>query len=143
MSQTTVTLITSHKLTSSQRADVLSTLNEKLGTVKIEEKVDSSMLGGLRIQIGNQTFDASLAGKLEKLETQIPEIVVTTAIDLSPAQEKTIRTAFEKQYGEVRIRNIVDEAMIGGVKIQYGSKELDGTIRGKLTQLRNQMLASV
>lgn len=140
---TAVTVITSHALSTAQKNTVQAMLTEKLGSIKLEEKIDSSLLGGLRIQIGKQTFDASLSGKLEKLESQIPEVVVTSAIELTPAQEKTIRTAFEKQYGEVIIRKIVDESMIGGVKIQYGSKELDGTIKGKLNQLKTRMLAAV
>lgn len=143
MPQTTVTVTTAQKLTSQQRQTVLAMLKEKLGDVKLEEKTEALMLGGLKIQIGNQEFDATLAGKLRKLEPRTPEITVTTTIELTAAQEKQIRSAFEQKYGPVRINNIIDESMIGGIKIQYGSRELDGTVKGKLTQLRNRMLASV
>lgn len=40
-------------------------------SLKIENMVDSKLLGGLKVRIGNRIFDGSLQGKLERLERQL------------------------------------------------------------------------
>lgn len=143
MSAHLVTITTAQKLTAAQRAAVIDQLSHKLGDVKLVEQVNPDVLGGMQIAIGSHVFDATLSGKLSRLEAQIPEVIVTSAVELSTAQLKKIQSAFEKKLGSVAITTTIDESVIGGVKFQYGSKELDGTVQGKLKQLKTQLLASV
>ncbi|WP_428910100.1 F0F1 ATP synthase subunit delta [Niallia sp. Krafla_26] len=44
-------------------------LNKK--DLRIENKVDSNLLGGIKLRIGNRIYDGSLKGKLERLERQL------------------------------------------------------------------------
>ena len=37
-------------------------------SLRIENIVDSNLLGGIKVRIGNRIFDGSLRGKLERLE---------------------------------------------------------------------------
>ena len=40
----------------------------------IEQRVDPTVLGGLKIKIGSQIFDSTLAGQLEKIKTSLKKI---------------------------------------------------------------------
>lgn len=57
-------------LTDSERAAVSSAFAAKVGkrTLRIENIVDRSVLGGIKLRIGNRIFDGSVSGKLERLE---------------------------------------------------------------------------
>lgn len=144
MKTAAVTVTTAVKLSSSQKKMVKEMLEQKLGKVEITEKVDAAMLGGLKINLGSQEFDASLSGKLEKLESQVDEVQVTTAVELSSAQRKKLSDALEKKFGaSMKINEIVDPTILGGIRIVVGSKEIDASIKTKLDKLRQQLLQTI
>lgn len=143
MKKAVVTLITASKLTSQQKRTVIEALEQKLGSVEVEEVVDPTLIGGLKIKLGNQEFDASLSGKLERLETQVSEVIVTTAVELTSDQRKKLTSAIEEKMGSSRISEVIDPSIIGGIKIIAGSREIDSSVKGKLTKLKQQLLQTV
>lgn len=57
-----------------EESDALSTsFAAKVGkkSLRIENIVDSELLGGLKIRIGNRIYDGSLRGKLDRLERKL------------------------------------------------------------------------
>lgn len=67
-------------------------------------------------------------------------VTITSAIELSAAQRKTLVTALEKKYGNsLTIEEIVNENLIGGVRVTVGSRQLDASVRGKLHKLESQV----
>ena len=61
-------------LTDAQRSELATSLKEKLGTdVRLTEKVDTSVLGGLIVQVGSRMIDTSLKTKLNKLKYAMKE----------------------------------------------------------------------
>jgi F-type H+-transporting ATPase subunit delta len=57
-----------YPLTRQQIADIVATLQERYGcTVKAEADVDSDLIGGVSIRIGDEVIDASVRGKLAQL----------------------------------------------------------------------------
>ena len=61
-------------LTDAQRSELAAGLKEKLGTdVRLTEKVDPSILGGLIVQVGSRMIDTSLKTKLNKLKYAMKE----------------------------------------------------------------------
>lgn len=60
-------------LSDDEKAALSSSFAAKIGkkSLEIENIVDSNLLGGLKIRIGNRIFDGSLQGKLERLERQL------------------------------------------------------------------------
>jgi F0F1-type ATP synthase delta subunit len=143
MKKTAVTLITATKLSAEQKQAVIESLDQKLGGVEIVEEVDPSVMGGLRIRIGSQEFDATIAGKLERLETQVPEVLVTTAIELTEDQRAKIKAAVEEKIGSALIVEEINPSIIGGIRIVAGSKELDATVKGRLNRLRTTLLQTI
>jgi F-type H+-transporting ATPase subunit delta len=66
--------VTSIRPLTEEESKALSTkFAAKIGkkSLKIENKVDSNLLGGLKVRIGNRIFDGSLQGKLQRLERQL------------------------------------------------------------------------
>lgn len=143
MKKTVVTLITATKLSAEQKKAVVAELEQKLGSIELQEEVDPNVMGGLKIKLGKQEFDATVAGKLQRLESQVPQVTITTAIELTNTQRETIQHSLEAKLGPVTLSEQVDPKVIGGIKIVTGSKELDATVKGRLERLRNSLLQSI
>jgi F-type H+-transporting ATPase subunit delta len=65
---------------------------------------------------------------------------VISAYALKPAQEKQLAEALKSKLGrEVSITSEKDPNLIGGVHIRAGDMVIDGSVRGRLQQLANQL----
>lgn len=139
----TVTITTTKKLTTEQLATVKSLVEPKVGKVTINEVIDPNIIGGVRLTIGGQEFDASITGTLEKLDFEVERAVVTSAIALSQDQKKKILSHLDKQYGITEIKEVIDPSVLGGIRIKVDSREVDNTIKHKLGQLKQQLLEKI
>ncbi len=69
-----MTVITSIPLKSIQKDKLIKKLEEKSGKkVRITEKTDPSILGGIIVEYGNTRLDNSIRGKLEAVEKQLKQ----------------------------------------------------------------------
>jgi len=69
-------------------------------------------------------------------EEQRSEVLVTSAYELSPAEQNAINVAMTKRLGsKVDMQLAVDPSLIGGVVIQSGDTVIDASIRGRLNQM--------
>ena len=61
------------ELTDAERDALSATFAAKIGkkSLRIENIVDSNLLGGIRLRIGNRIYDGSLRGKLDRLERKL------------------------------------------------------------------------
>lgn len=67
-----------------------------------------------------------------------------TAIPLGEAQAERLRKKLETITGKtVRIQNRVDPACMGGVRLDYDDKRLDGTVQGRLASLGEHLKKTV
>jgi F-type H+-transporting ATPase subunit delta len=139
----TVTVITAAPLSKEQLKVVTALVESRIGKATIKQEVDAAVLGGVRLKIGTQEFDASIAGRLEKLERVSDLPVVTTAVPLSKTQRAHIAETLEQKYGSGELSEVVDPTVLGGVKIIVGSEEFDGTIKGKLERIKQRMLQTL
>jgi len=60
-------------LSDEEKSAISATFALKVGkrSLNIENIVDSNLLGGIKVRIGNQIFDGSLQGKLDRLQRQL------------------------------------------------------------------------
>jgi F-type H+-transporting ATPase subunit delta len=60
-------------LSDEERTALSSSFAAKIGkkSLQIENMIDSDMLGGVKIRIGNRIYDGSLRGKLDRLERKL------------------------------------------------------------------------
>mgnify|MGYP006271910703 CR=1 FL=1 len=56
-------------------AEIAEGLGKSLGdkTVRLEQRVDASVIGGLRLRVGDQLLDASVASQLRTIESKLRE----------------------------------------------------------------------
>lgn len=62
-----------HELTESQRADLTKALKKTadVETIELQEHIDSSVIGGVRVQIEDTVYDGTLRKKLALLERHL------------------------------------------------------------------------
>jgi len=63
---------------------------------------------------------------------------VRSAVALSDDQQARLATAISARTGQdVTVRNVVDPSVLGGIVTQIGDSIIDGSVRSRLTQLRD------
>lgn len=63
-----------------------------------------------------------------------------TAVALSEAQANTLTSKLSKLTGKnVVLKNTVDKSLVGGMKLQFDGKQLDGTLEAQLASLRKSL----
>jgi F-type H+-transporting ATPase subunit delta len=83
----------------------------------------------------NTLFEALKADK-----ERISKVHVTSAFALDAAQEKLIAEALKAKLGRnVTITSEKDADLIGGIHIRAGDMVIDGSVRGQLQQLANEL----
>ncbi len=65
-------VISALPLTEEQRVSLRQQLGKRTGrTVELEERVDPSILGGLIVRVGDELIDASVVGRLRRIEAEL------------------------------------------------------------------------
>jgi F-type H+-transporting ATPase subunit delta len=82
-------------------------------------------------------IDSLVAMSAREANKEVAEI--RSAIPLTDDQKQRLAAALSNRLGlEVEVKVIVDPAVLGGVISQVGDTVIDGSVRTRLTQLREQ-----
>jgi F-type H+-transporting ATPase subunit delta len=74
-------------------------------------------------------------------EEGLLSVEVTTAVELSDEAAKAIVEQIEHASGRtVEAARKVDPTLVGGIVLQVGSRRLDGSVRGRLERLRQELV---
>ena len=69
-------------------------------------------------------------------------VSVVTFSELSESQKKSIAESLKKRLKrEIELQESVDESLLGGAIIRAGDMVIDGSVRGKLEKLKNEITA--
>jgi F-type H+-transporting ATPase subunit delta len=81
--------------------------------------------------------------ELSNNEMGIAEAEVFSIRPLTDVERAAISTTFAAKVGKksLRIENIVDSELLGGVKLRIGNRIYDGSLRGKLNRLERKLLS--
>lgn len=131
--------------------ELRATLNNPALPAAVRQQIVTDILG----QFAHPTTQAVLAllvgtgrvGKLGEIATALAErqatktgqtlATVRTAVALNDDQINRIAGALSQRMGhDVAVKNIVDPTVVGGVLAEIGDDVIDGTIRSRLTRLR-------
>lgn len=132
---------------------VASFLNSSLASGQISEtfikicgeQLDQYGQNFIRVMADNKrlaVLPAVLNAFLELRAEQesIKDVEVVSADKLTDAQEAKIANAMEKQLGtKVRITSSIDSSLIAGVIIRYDDVVIDGSSRGQLNRLSQEL----
>ena len=80
--------------------------------------------------------------RLLAAEERILEVELTTAVELSDDEAAAVvRKIEEASRRRVEATRTVDPELIGGLVLRAGSVRVDGSVRGRLNSLRDELLA--
>jgi F-type H+-transporting ATPase subunit delta len=80
-------------------------------------------------------------GRLLAREERVLELELTTAVELSDKEAAKVVKQIEEASGRsVLATRTVDPDIIGGIVIQAGSMRADASVRGRLDQLREELI---
>ncbi|MFC4077363.1 F0F1 ATP synthase subunit delta [Salinithrix halophila] len=65
-------VVTARPLTDKEEKELIAVFQKRIGkTLVVKNRVDSDLLGGVIVKIGDRLYDGSLAGKLERFQKQL------------------------------------------------------------------------
>ena len=80
-------------------------------------------------------------GRLLAREERVLELELTTAVELSDTEAAKVVKQIEEASGRsVVATRTVDPGIIGGIVVQAGSVRADASVRGRLDQLREELI---
>ena len=86
----------------------------------------------------NVELDALVAQAQNRLSLEM-----TTAYELSDEEARSIVSTIEKASGRsVEATRAVDPSLVGGIVLQVGSFRADGSVRGRLERLRQELVTA-
>ena len=123
-------------------------LDEKVETVKdiVKSGSVSEFTGNLLCVLAEKGRMDCFAGIVKSFRElynerfKLAEITVTAAKPLTDALKEQIAAKMSQIIGKtVTIREKVDESIIGGVVIDYGSRRFDGSVKARLDALKSEL----
>lgn len=111
----------------------------------------SSAAGGLLLNFISVLFEKNRFGLIHDIAVSFKTIsdeaqgesvaVVKTAAALDAASEQKLLAALEKRTGtKVVLKKEVDPSILGGVEVRIGNRVIDGTVRGGISRMKEQLL---
>lgn len=81
---------------------------------------------------------------LYDVDNGILKVQAVTAVDLTQSQYERLREKLEGVTGKkIRLQNRVDPDCLGGVRLDYDGKRLDGTVQTRLNTIRDMLKNTV
>lgn len=123
-------ILTHPKISKDEKKNLLSTL--------FKTQISQEVLNFLYILVDKRREGhlIEISYCFEELFNEHENIIEVTAITAVPMEVKTINkltiTLSEKMKKTIKIKNIVDKEVMGGVLLKIENKIIDGTIKGQL-----------
>jgi F-type H+-transporting ATPase subunit delta len=75
-------------------------------------------------------------------ERNVADAIVYSVRPLTEDEKAGLAEVFAKKTGKdaIRIKNIVDDNLLGGIKVRIGNRIYDGSLQGKLTRIQRELL---
>ncbi len=86
-----------------------------------------------------RTFAHTIEGFVQLAATQKNRVLATVRVarPLTAEQRSRLQSALSRQVGrDVRLQEVLDEDVLGGVRVELGDEVIEGTVAGRLEQAR-------
>jgi F-type H+-transporting ATPase subunit delta len=78
--------------------------------------------------------------RLDERRQGITRATATSAMPLTDTEVRALTARLEQMTGgRIALQTDVDEGLIGGLVVRVGDRLIDGSVRGRLERLRNQL----
>lgn len=130
-------LLSNPRLSASERADTVGKV--------FEGKINHDLLNALKILAEKRRCDTvekccEVYKRLYCENNGILPVTATTAVGLSDAQKAKLSQKLRAKTGsEILLTCKVDPTCIGGIRLEYGGKRYDASVRGRLTDLQRSI----
>jgi F-type H+-transporting ATPase subunit delta len=108
--------------------------------------IEATNLAKLLIESDRVRDVGAIADEFQRLADEAAGRVratVTTAVELSSKDRDRVAEELSKRLGrEIHLDVLVDPAILGGLKLQYGDRLVDASVATRLQQLRRRLAAS-
>jgi F-type H+-transporting ATPase subunit delta len=132
-----IAFVTNPKLTHGQRTELMLDLGG--------DRLDAEARNLVRVLVENDRLvvlpEIAALYETRKREAEgQTKVVVTSALPLVPAMLEQLAAALKAKLGQqVEITTEEDPSLIGGIRIRAGDTVIDGSVRGRLYQLANEL----
>jgi len=125
---------------SPEKTKVLEAIGQKMGQSPVTLNFLRVLLANYRMPLLEEAVQAYRKIAYERLG--IVQVTLTSASDLSDAERESVAARFRDLTGkQVEIDFRIDRELLGGVLAQIGSTVYDGSVRGNLARIREQLMA--
>ena len=110
----------------------------------VARALHESLQATLREQGAEDQFDAVVENFFELVRGSGPrDAEVTSAVELNQAQQTAIMQQLRSKYGPaLDVKFVVDASILGGLIVRVGDRVLDESVRSRLAEVQQRMLAS-
>jgi len=124
-----------------QKLKLLDAITKKAGLLSEIRNLTAVLISNGRIHAFDQIAKEAIERINERLGIADAEIVSTR--ELGAEEKHRLEAQVAKTTGKkLRVRYSLDEGLMGGVLVKVGSTVYDGSIRGQLQRIREQLAAS-
>jgi F-type H+-transporting ATPase subunit delta len=123
-----------------QKMQVLEAIGRRLGESPVTLNFLRVLLSNYRMPLLEEAVQAYR--KIANDRLGIAQVTISSASDLSEAERESVAARFNKLTGkQVELEFRIDRELLGGILAQIGSTVYDGSVRGNLARIREQLMA--
>jgi F-type H+-transporting ATPase subunit delta len=131
------------RVTSKQLAQVLYEITDKKSKNEVQNSVADFaryMHKERKLKLAEKIIEQF--GKIYNHKNGIVEAEAVSRKMLNESEMRKVKHFVKERYGakEVVLKNIVDEKIKGGIIIKVGDEVMDGSVSGRITELRKILL---
>ena len=126
---------------------VATDVREQALQAGFEGNVSGPLLNLLRLLVRRGRIDdlprvAAEFRRLDNIRLGITPAQAVSAAPLEPAEVKALTARLEQMTGgRIELELEVDPSLLGGLVVRVGDRLIDGSVRGRLERLRNQLVS--
>jgi len=123
-----------------QKMNVLVAIGQKLGESPVTLNFLRVLLANYRMPLLEEAVQAYR--KIANDRLGVVRVTVSSASDLSETERESVAARFRELTGkQVELEFRIDSELLGGILAQIGSTVYDGSVRGNLARIREQLTA--
>jgi len=123
-----------------QKLKVLDAIGQRLGESPVTLNFLRVLLANYRMPLLEEAVQAYR--KIANEREGIVQVTITSASELSEAERESVAARFRQLTGkQVELDFRIDNGLVGGMMAQIGSTVYDGSVRGSLARIREQLMA--